>query len=85
VFSSHGIKQVYLIRPNKVDYSLDNHGQVSKLWLKQTFKTYRTCCAKGFEGGIRIQLDFEQAIKFAELNSLKIINEENQEKLLNNP
>lgn len=82
MFDAYGTEQVYLVKPTKIDYSIPNYGQVLRIWTEEIFRTYHTTSAKGFSGGTRIQLNQEQAERFAVLNSLTIITEDRQYEIL---
>ena len=82
MFDEYGNKQVYLVQPTWIDYAVPNHGQIDKIWLEEVFRTYYTCNTKGCNGGLRIQLNREQAECFANNNQLTLITDYEQDELL---
>ena len=72
--------QTYLVQPDKVDYEIP-HSTPIKTINEGRFKTYRTCSEQGVCGLTVGQMNREQAERFAKYNSLKLITEEEQEKL----
>jgi len=82
MFDCYGNKQVYLVKPSKVDYAVPNHGQIDRVFNEVTFRTYRTMAEQGGTG-FSVQLHQENAERLAKLNGLVLIDEDKLEELLN--
>lgn len=74
MFDSYGIKQIYLVEPEKIDWGLDSAGG--------PYKTYTTCSGIGVSGYCAGQMNHENAFRFAQYNDMEIITQDRHIKIL---
>lgn len=78
----YGTEQIYLVQPTKVEYQISHGGDGVKTVNEGMFRTYYTCDARGFQGGINILLNRVGATRFAKQNGLEIITDIKQYEIL---
>jgi len=76
MFDSYGNKQIYLVEPEKIDYTIPHIG------YEDHFRTYYVCSASGVKGFTVGQMNRENAERFAKYNNLKLIIKAEQYRIL---
>ena len=81
LYDPYGNRIEYLYQ-GRLMYSVPNSGQIARHHSEQSFFDYSLVTEEGVSSGLHIQMDVEQAQRFATLNKLKMLTFFEREEIL---